>query len=244
MAEAKSDMREVVIPGEIITEGEDALPGDWTVKQGDKIVATRLGTVDKSDRLIRVVPISGVYIPRRGNTVIGEVTDFNQAGWSLDIKGPYSGFLTLRECPMFVAESEMENVYSVGDLIVVKLIAIKRGGIDVTTKGRGLGKVKDGLVIGVNPHRVPRVIGREGSMIRLIKTATNCNITVGQNGLVWIKGEALESEQLAKKAIEFVIENTTAEGLTEKVEAWLKEQGADVSNISEVAEKPEPQEEE
>src|SRR3989344_5670326 len=96
----KNKQKEIISPGEIIAEGEDFLPGDWTIKVGDKIISTRLGVADKSERIVKVVPISGVYIPRRGNTVIGEVVDLNQAGWMIDIKGPYSAFLPMRECPM------------------------------------------------------------------------------------------------------------------------------------------------
>jgi exosome complex component RRP4 len=87
----------------------------------------------------------------------------------------------------------------------------------------GLGKIRDGLIVRVNPHRVPRIIGKEGSMISLIKEATGCNITVGQNGLIWIRGEGIDNKLFAKQAIDFIIENTTSEGLTEKVEGWLKD---------------------
>jgi hypothetical protein len=40
--------------------------------------------------------------------------------------------------------------------------------------------------------------------------------------LIWIKGKDKDGEIFAKKAIEHVIENTTSEGLTEKMEEWLK----------------------
>jgi exosome complex component RRP4 len=119
----------------------------------------------------------------------------------------------------------MENVYGVGDLIVTQILDVKRTSVDLTMKSRdkGLGKIREGLVIRVNPHRVPRVIGKEGSMIKMIKDASQTIITVGQNGLIWIQGQTIDREVFAKKAIEFVIENTTSEGLTEKVEAWLAE---------------------
>jgi exosome complex component RRP4 len=219
------EKREIVVPGEIITDDENALPGDWTIKQGKNIVAIRLGLVDKSDRLIKLIPLTGVYIPRRGNVIIGEIKDITMNGWMVDIGGPYGAFLPLRECPGFVEESEMEQVYGIGDLIVTQILDVKRTSVDLTMKARdkGLGKIREGLVMRVNPHRVPRVIGKEGSMIRLIKDSTFANITVGQNGLIWIKGDNIESELFAKAAIEFIIENTTSEGLTEKVEAWLKE---------------------
>src|SRR3989338_5958158 len=98
-------------------------------------------------------------------------------------------------------------------------------GIDLTMKQResGLGKIKDGIIVRVNPHRVPRIIGKEGSMIRLIKEASGCYVTVGQNGLIWIRGDSVEGKIFAKQAIEFIVENTTTDGLTDKVEQWLKE---------------------
>ena len=224
-AKEKTEKREIVIPGEIIAEGDDFLPGDWTVKEGKNIASIRFGIVEKADRLVKVIPLSGVYIPRRGNIVIGEVTDLAMSGWMVDIGGPYSAFLALRECPGFIEESEMENVYAIGDLLVVKISDVKRTAVDLTMKHRekGLGKIKDGLVIKVNPHRVPRIIGKEGSMITLIKDATNCMITVGQNGLIWIKGENSDDQNFAKEAIDFIAENTVSEGLTEKVEQWIKD---------------------
>ena len=222
---AEKIKKEIVVPGEIISSGDEFLPGDWTLKQGNDIVATRLGVVEKFDRLIKIIPLSGVYIPRRGNIVIGEIKDMNHSGWTVDIGGPYGAFLTLKEVQGYVEESEMETVFGIGDLIVTQVFNIKRTAVDLSMKQRdsGLGKIREGLIVRVNPHRVPRIIGKEGSMIQLIKAATGCMITVGQNGLIWIKGDNVDNRLFAKAAIDFIVENTTTEGLTEKVEQWLKD---------------------
>jgi exosome complex component RRP4 len=103
-------------------------------------------------------------------------------------------------------------------------MSVKSKGIDLTIKGRGLGKLEGGFLFRVIPSRVPRVIGREGSMITLIKEKTGCNITIGQNGWVWIKGDSIEKELNARKAIEFVTEKAYVEGLTEKMEEWFNNQ--------------------
>jgi len=217
--------KEIVIPGEIISKGNDFLPGDWTMKQGEDIIATRIGIVEKYDKLIKIIPISGVYIPRGGNVVIGEIKDITMNGWMVNIGGPYSSFLPLRECPGFIEESEMENVYGIGDLIVTRIFDVRRTSVDLTMKSRerGLGKIQSGIVVRVNPHRVPRVIGKEGSMIKMIKDASNCYITVGQNGLIWINGDDIEKQAFAKRIVEYIVDNTTTEGLTEKVEKWILE---------------------
>jgi exosome complex component RRP4 len=220
--ETKQDKREIVIPGEVIASG-DFLPGDWTMKQGDDVVSTRLGIVDKSDKLVKVIPISGVYTPRRGNVVIAEITDFTMRGWLSKIGAPYNSFLALNECPMFVRENEMADVHDIGDLVICKIAKTGRTSVDLTIKGRGLGKIRSGIIMKVNPHRVPRIIGKEGSMVRLIKNASGAEVVVGQNGIIWIKGEKTEDELFARQAVEFVVENTTANGLTAKVEDFLEE---------------------
>ena len=60
-------------------------------------------------------------------------------------------------------------------------------------------------------------------MINTIKKGTDCNIVVGQNGIVWIKGKNVDDELLAKEAIELVARKSFIEGLTEKVKEFLEE---------------------
>jgi exosome complex component RRP4 len=224
MAEIKKKDKEkqIVIPGEVISEDKDALPGDWTIRNDGKITATRLGIADKSEKLIKVIPISGYYMPRRGNVIIAKVLDLTMRGWLMDIGAPYDAFLSLNECPMFIRENEMQDVHDVGDLVISKITKTGRNSIDLTIKGRGLGKIRDGIIMRVNPNRVPRIIGKEGSMINIIKKASNSDITVGQNGFIWIRAKETSEELFAREAINFVIENTITEGLTDKVEDWIK----------------------
>src|SRR3990167_7914606 len=83
----KKEKRRLVVPGEIIVSGEDYLPGDFTRKEGKDIIAQRYGLAE-GDRVIKIIPISGVYEPRRGNTVIGRVSDITFNGWIVEIGGP------------------------------------------------------------------------------------------------------------------------------------------------------------
>jgi exosome complex component RRP4 len=110
----------------------------------------------------------------------------------------------------------------IGDMMIAKIVEINKRGIDLTIKVRGLGKIEEGLIIKINSNKVPRVIGKEGSMISIIKDETKCDITVGQNGLVWIQGATVEDELFAKKAIMFIVENSFVEGLTEEVKKWFE----------------------
>ena len=215
--------RKPVVPGEVIISGEDYLPSDGTRREGKDIVAIRFGLAEEAGRVIRVIPVTGAFIPRRGNNVIGRVTDITFHGWLVDIDCAANGFLPIEESPRFISKNDMDQFLAIGDVIAAKIAGVKAKGIDLFLKGKGLGKLENGFVFRVSPNRVPRVIGREGSMISLIKEKTGCNIGVGQNGWIWIKGENLNNELKARKIIEFITDKVHVEGLTEKVEKMLEE---------------------
>ena len=215
--------RKAIIPGEIVVEGEDYLPGEGTEKRDNKIYSLRYGLAEETNKLIKIIPLSGVYEPRRGNVVIGKVEMLTHNGWVMNIGSSENGFLPLAEVPRYVNKDEIAEVMDIGDLAIVKIFSINSRGIDVTLKSRGLGKIDDGLVFEINSNKVPRVIGKEGSMIKLIKDETKTNITVGQNGKILINGEKIEDELLAKRAIEHIVEKSFISGLTEEVTKWFKE---------------------
>jgi len=110
----------------------------------------------------------------------------------------------------------------IGDMVAAKIYSISPRGIDLTIAMKELGRLDKGIIIEINPNKVPRVIGKEGSMISLIKDETKCRITVGQNGLIWIGGSKVDDELFAKKAILHVAENSTMSGLTDEMKEWFE----------------------
>lgn len=219
--EDNSKKRKVVIPGEVIVSGDDYLPGEGTRREGGNVVASRFGLAEESGRVVKVISITGAFIPRRNNVIIGRVTNITFNGWIVDIDSASSGFLPIDESPRFINKNEMDQFLAIGDVISAKIWSVNTRGIDLTLKSKGLGKLEGGFIFRVSPNRVPRVIGREGSMINLIKEKTACNISVGQNGWIWVKGNDIDSQIRARKAIEFVTDKAYVEGLTEKMEEWF-----------------------
>jgi exosome complex component RRP4 len=215
--------RKIVIPGEIIFSGDDYLPGEGTEKKGGNVIALRYGLAEETKNLVKVIPLSGVYQPRRGNVVIGRVENLTMNGWVVDINTAEGAFLSIMEIPRYVNKDDLKEVLDMGDMLVAKIYSINKRGIDLTFKLKGLGKLEDGIVIHINPNKVPRVIGKEGSMISQIKDETGCQITVGQNGLIWIKGNKIEDELFAKKAILYIAENSMSSGLTDEMKKWFDE---------------------
>jgi exosome complex component RRP4 len=216
------EKRKLVIPGEVVVSGDEYLPGEGTRKEGQDIIASKYGLADISGRLVRIIPLSGSYFPRYGNTIIGKVTDLTFNGWLIDIESPYSAFLSIIEVPRFISKENLADFLDIGDIIACKVTNVKRKNVDLTIHAKGLGKLEGGMIMKINSNKVPRVIGKEGSMIKLIKQETNSEIIVGQNGLVWIKAESIENELKAKEAILFVVSRSYIEGLTEKVKEFLE----------------------
>ena len=215
--------RKIVVPGEVLAEGEDYLPGDFTEKIDGKVYAQRYGLVEEQNNLVKIIPLSGPYNPRRGNTVIGRVKGTTSSGWLVDIGYADHAFLSVAEVPRYVNKDALEEVFAIGEMMAAKIWSMGSRGIDLSLKSRGFGKIHEGLVFRVNPNKVPRIIGKEGSMVNLIKENTNSNITVAQNGFVWIKSENIEDEIYARRAVEFVVENSYKSGLTDLVTKWFEE---------------------
>lgn len=215
--------RKLVIPGEVIAKGDDFLPGENTEKRGDSIIALKYGLAEESNKLMRIISLSGAYSPRRGNSVIGKVVMITFNGWVIDIGAADNAFLSLMEVPRFVNKDGLEEVMGIGDMLTAQIWAINKRGIDLSIKDRGLGRIDEGMIMKINPSKVPRLIGKEGSMIKMVKDSTGCNITVGQNGIIWIKGDKVENELFAKKAIEFIESKSYISGLTDEVQKWFGE---------------------
>lgn len=215
--------REVVIPGECLAEGMDYLPGDNTYREGEKIFSKVLGLVGVAGRVMKITPLSGPYIPKVGDKIIAKVFDITMSGWRFETNTAYSAMMNVKDASSrFIRNNEdLSKILSIGDYAVVKITKVtSQNLIDLTMKEPGLHKISGGRLVKINSQKVPRVIGKQGSMISLIKDKTGCNITVGQNGIVWIKGEA-EKELLAEKAVKMIQERSHEEGLTDKMEKFL-----------------------
>jgi len=217
-------LRKIVIPGEVILSGNEYLPGNGVEKVGKDIISKRFGLAEESNKLVKIIPLSGIYEPRRGNVIIGKVEMLTMGGWVINFGNAENAFLSIMEVPKFIPKGALDEFLNIGDMIVAKIFSIKGRNIDLSIKGgKEFGKIDEGIVFKINPNKVPRIIGKEGSMINLIKEKTGCNIVVGQNGYIWIKGNTIEKEILAKEAIIFIVENSFLNGLTNELEKFFNE---------------------
>ena len=220
-SDSKESVREVVVPGELLAISSKKA-GVGTYSEGGKIFASQLGIKTVRPDSISVVPLAGQYIPVTGDLVVGKIVDVGASNWLVDINSPYPSPLHVNEVPWRVEFGETRKFMSVGDIVLLMIVGVdetKR--IRVSMQEHGLRKLTGGTVMEVSPSKVPRVIGKNGSMIQMLKNMTSCRIYVGQNGRIWIDGE-LDSIVRAVQAIRMIEDEAHSQGLTEKVKALLE----------------------
>ena len=126
--------------------------------------------------------------------------------------------------PWRVDFGETTKYLNYGDTILAKILTVdETKKIQITLNDRNLHKLSGGQLIEIEPIKVPRVIGKKGSMISMLKRYTNCRIFIGQNGRIWIDGK---TDAVAR--VTLVIRKIEAEahikGLTDRVTRLLKEE--------------------
>ena len=223
MSELNVQDKAIVVPGELLATGMDFLPSFGTYRMKEDIRAARLGLVKIDGKVLKIIPLSGRYIPKRGDTIIGQVVNIMIAGWRMDTNSPYEAVLGMKDATSEFIErgADLSKYYALGDYVVMKIINVtSQKLVDVTMRGPGLHKLIGGRVIDVNTNKVPRIIGKQGSMVTMIKDATGVKIVVGQNGLIWLEGEP-RMENIAVDAIRKIEKEGHLSGLTEKIREFL-----------------------
>jgi exosome complex component RRP4 len=216
-----------VAPGELLAEGP-YFAGENTYREGGKIFSSRVGMAEVVGNKLIVVPIKGAYIPRLDDLVLGRVTDIGMSGWQVDISAPYPAMLPASETPMIRdrdrGRRDLSQLLTVGDLVLAQVIAFDRTRDPLlTTKGRGLGKLTSGRLARISPAKIPRIIGKKGSMITMLKKETGTDIIAGQNGVLLATGRNPDQERIAVEAIYMIEREAHTSGLTDRVKAMIEE---------------------
>ena len=219
------EQKQIATPGDLLAEG-DYVAGENTYIEGKKVYASRTGLVEYNNKNVSIVALKAFYIPKPGDMVIGTVVDVGFNGWMIDLNGPYQAFLKPSDVlsrPFKPQKDELSQVLGVGDLVVAKIVSYDRThDPQITVAEPGLGKITRGQVVKVTPTKVPRVIGKKGSMISMIKQETGCQIILGLNGVVLVTGKTPEEEQAALLAIQKIEEESHTTGLTDRITQMLR----------------------
>lgn len=220
--------RKYVIPGDVITTGPFR-PEQNVILDGDRIIATAVGISEIYDDSVKVLALAGKYYPKIKDLVIGKVVSHSSLSWELDINSCYVGFLPAQDVfgrDFSAHTDELTSKLKKGDLVVARIANSDRSRDPLlTVSDRELGKIESGELVKISPSKVPRLIGKRGTMIQTIETATGAIITIGQNGWVVVSCENRNGLLKAIKAIQMVDEQAHIANLTDRVKLMLESSG-------------------
>jgi len=199
------------------------------VLEGKRIISTTIGLSDVSDDSVRVISLTGVYLPKIDDLVIGTIQYIHGNSWFADINSCYQGMLLGQDVfgrGSYPTKSEMEERLSKGDIIFAKIANSDRQREPlISIADQSLGKIDSGELVKISPAKIPRLIGKHGSMIQTIEGSTNATITVGQNGLIVVSCDETNGLLKALAAIRMVDEQAHLVNLTDKVKKMLESDG-------------------
>lgn len=214
--------RNVVLPGDFLAD-EKGRAGPGTYVQDDKVYSSTYGLLDEKEDRVRVIPLAGKYVPEEGDMVVGMIIDITPFNWIVDINAPGDALLHVSGYPEHVEYNQLAKHMRIGEMIKTRIVEVSPSmKIELTLDDRGLHVIRSGQVIEISPAKVPRVIGRGGSMIGMIKDLLNVKIFVGQNGCIWIDGRERDVE-IAIEVIEKIDREAHTSGLTDRVKEYIKE---------------------
>ena len=213
--------REIVVPGEVL-DGTGMKPGENAYVQDGKVRASVMGVRNVFQNTVGVIPLRGCYMPSSGDTVIGVIVDIGPSNWLVDIGAPYPAPLHVNEVPWKVEFGDTSRYLSMGNVVLLKVLSVDESKkIQVTMKDSGLRRIQGGRLVKIPHSKVSRVIGKSGSMISMLKNMTDCRITVGQNGMIWIDGDD-ENAEVAVQAVKMIEAQAQAGNLTDRVKEFIE----------------------
>ncbi len=216
-------------PGDIVAEGDFKKKFYQNmILYKNKLLSTVLGVVEiKGEEELKISPLEGSYIPQEEDLVIGFVEEINPTYVYLDIKAPYKGVLQASEIlgrPMNPLKDVLSDYVSIGDVYLARIerFDLLRDPLLTIRKEKGLGKITEGVLIEVNPTRIPRIIGRKSSMLEILTTETGCDLVVAANGRILIRRcPTSDHEEILIRAIRIIESQPYLKGLTDKIREFI-----------------------
>src|SRR3989338_519130 len=109
--------RKIVIPGEMLGQGR---AGHGTFEEDGNVYSKHVGISEERNGTFLLIPLSGIYNPKRGDGVIGKVEDVIFSKWLIDINSPYQAVLPLSEATdefIDLTKVELTKFFDYGDMI-------------------------------------------------------------------------------------------------------------------------------
>ncbi len=220
---------DVVTPGEMLAD--EGVGGSGTYTEDKKIFSKYFGTVILNKDWINVTQLNGAYIPKEGDEIIGKIAAVEGTYWAVDIDTSHYCRLDAREANTGYRIEDLSELMDVGDVVYAKIIRV---GKDLSSslglRGGRYGKLPASMLVRFNPMKISRIIGKEGTMINLLRERSKCDILLGKNGVAWVSGDKMGMEAVLA-AINVIDENSYMGDVSGKVREILDRYTSQKNNV-------------
>jgi len=193
--------KKIVTPGELLFDFPKRVSGTYV--ENGKTYSAVLGML--SDGFF--IPLKGRYTPFPGDLVVGVVMEERFSGYLVDVNAPFQGVLDSRD---------LRQEFKIGDVLIARVDSIDEINNLILVDPK---KLSNGEVLEVNAVTIPRIIGRNNSMIEMVRSLTKSEIFVGKNGRIFLKNGNIA---LAIEAIKKISNEAHTSGLTDRIKNFLE----------------------
>lgn len=140
----------LVIPGDWLGVIEEFTPGEGTYEENGIVYASSIGGVliDNIEKRVKVIPIEARALPRKGDLVLGKVTQINKMLTFVDIArvrgqtiaNPFSAVIHISQISPGYVENTSDALKP-GDIIRARVVEEQGELIQLTTTEKNLGVV-------------------------------------------------------------------------------------------------------
>lgn len=191
----------IVVPGFKVATAPRQTTGSFV--ENNETYAATMGLVKDG----RFIPLKGYYVPVAGDYIIGVVADVFFSSYEVDVNSPYDGSISTRD---------VREEFTAGDVVSATIIDTNEMHEAVLGEPR---KFTGGRMMEVSHVKIPRIIGRNASMVQMIKDYTRTDVFVGKNGRIYLRGGNVA---LAEMAILKIDAEAHTNGLTDRVKTFLE----------------------
>ena len=215
----------LVTPGMVVGPSSGKRAGSGMIAENNEFIATRVGWLNEQNNVLSVQPINSAYMPRSGDLVIGFVAEVRNNLWFFDVNGPFQALLPMSLAPWKVEFGAARQHLGIGDAALARIQEVdETHNMVLTMKGVGLRRLNEGAVVSIPVNLIETLRGDNNSTLSRIRDATDCRIIVGDNGRVWIHGDA-EAMHVARQLIQTLNEEGHKKTFQSAVEALENERG-------------------
>ena len=220
--------KNIITPGEVITSDPQWMRGHGTYTNDTADLApiirsTLAGTLQKTNKLLSVVPLRARYTPEIGDLVIGRIIEVQSRRWKVDVAGALTAALPLSSINLpggilrkrtSVDELNIRTFFEEGELLVAEVQSLfQDGSASLHTRSLKYGKLRNGYFMAVSGVGGGAGVVRAKRQIFTLQTSSRggeVDVILGVNGYIWISKhiEADKSKDVSITRIEEQVSTT------------------------------------